>query len=69
MFQSKLEELVDQCEIKKTSKPELEPVFSDVENTLGDTSKQAREISKAAAAVMNQKVSIQDGTVVLTENL
>ena len=44
-------------------------VFSDVENTLGDTSKQAREISKTAAAVMNQKVSIQDGTVVLTENL
>lgn len=68
MFQGKLEELVDQCETKKAAKPELETVFSDVAKCLEDTSKQAREINKVAAAVMNIKVSIQDGTVVLTES-
>ena len=61
--------MADQCEIKKTSKPELEPIFSDVEKCLDDTSKQAREISKAAAAVVEQKINIQGGNVVLTENL
>ena len=68
MFQGKLEELVDQCEIKKAAKPELESIYSEIEKCLGDTAKQAREISKTAAAVMQMKVSIQDGTVVLTKS-
>ena len=65
MYQAKLEELVDQYELKKTCKPDLEPLFQDVEKCLGETNKQAREIGKVAAAVANHKASIQNQTVVL----
>ena len=67
VFQTKLEDLVDVYEVKKETKPELEALYVDVEKCLQETSKQAREIGKLAAAVVNHKASIQNGTVALTE--
>ena len=66
-FQGKLEDLVDQLEIKKTQKSDLVAVHGEVEKTLDDTSKHVREISKAIVSAANLKQGLTGGTAVLSD--
>jgi hypothetical protein len=66
-LQGKLEDLVDQLEIKKMQKPDLVAVLGDVEKTLDLTSKQVREISKAIVSAASLKKGLTGGTVVLSD--
>lgn len=67
VFQGKLEDLVDQIEIKKQSQPDLDHLQTEVEKCLDETSKQVREINKATVAVGSHKKAIENGKVVLSE--
>ena len=68
VFQGKLEDLGDMCEVQKSTKPELSSLHEDIEKCLKDTAQQVREINKVTLAVASHKNSIQNGNVALLEN-
>ena len=66
-FQGRLEDMVDQLEIKKTQKPDLVALHAEVEKCLDDTSKHVREISKAVVSAASLKQAMTSGNVVLSD--